>query len=242
MKRKKTPNLNPGNRFFFLKSQTLWWPKYSTAAPQEAGKQPAGNPLSQLLPAAHPQHLHSLPHLTMCLQGQHSESSRLPTPVDPLRSAQTLLLSPSPAVRSSCLASQVFVPTRTYSFLWVPRRSPSALDTLSVLANYLMLNKCIGPRKAPPRGESGKATESHRGTKAPCHSGGSRRFTRACTEPSPSDVRPSGPRGLPRRQSRARWRWVSTEKPHRANQARLGPASEVQLQLRAISSRSHPPA
>lgn len=148
-------------------------------APREAGKQPA----CSLLPAVHPQHLRSLPHLTMCLQGQHSESSRLPTHVDPRQSAQTLLQSPSPAVRSSCLASQVFVPS--YSFLWVPTRSPSALGTLSVLTKYLMLSKRTGPRKAPPRGERGKTTESHRGTKAPCHSGASRRFAYACTEPSP---------------------------------------------------------
>lgn len=121
----------------------------------------------------------------MCLQGQHSESSRLPTHVDPLQSTQTLLPSPSPAVRSSCLASQVFVPTRSYSFLWVPPQSPSALGTLSVLTKYLMLSKCTGPRKAPPRGEGGKATESQRGTKAPCHSGASRRFACACTKSSP---------------------------------------------------------
>lgn len=47
-----------------------------------------------------------------------------------------------------------------------------------------MLNKRTGPRKAPPRGETEKATnqpvtESHRGTKAPLPLGRHRPFTRA---------------------------------------------------------------
>lgn len=64
-------------------------------------------------------------------------------------------------------------------------------------------------------------------------------LVRAPILPLGEDVRPSSLRDLPRRQSRARWPWVTTEKPHRPNRARLGPAFEPQL--RAISSRGHPP-
>lgn len=84
----------------------------------------------------------------------------------------------------------------------------------------------------------GITSESHRGTKAPCHSGASRPFTRACTELSPGeDARPSGPRGLPGGQPRARRRRVSgapRSRTARTRRASVPPRSCVRFPLGVI--------